>query len=232
MAVNPSSLLRHIKRKLGASHKPLPLPDDDIMQTIYDESLYTFSNYFPFMYDTIIECQRDKIPDADKACVYFLNADGLEILGVAKIFRSEGVMGERYPYLGSRNVFDIQMQTDLLSMVQIPETFDFIPPNKVELFPKYIYSDKLLCRLKCIHPSHLGTIPLSLRGEFFKLCEYDIKISLYEILKNYDVVNTAFGNIELKIENLEQAEDKRDALLESWDSKFLREANRKKMYVY
>jgi len=232
MAINPTLLLRYLKRRLGASHKPIPLSDEDIMATIYEESLYTFSNYFPFMYDIIINCNTDKVPDPEKSCVYFLNSDGLEILGVAKTFRSEGVLGERYPYLGSSNVFDIQMQTDLISMVSIPETFEFIPPNKVELFPKYIYSDKLLCRIKCIHPQHLGTIPISLRNEFFKLAEYDTKMALFEILKNYDSINTAFGNLELKIENLEQAEDKRDQLLEVWDQRFLREANRKKIYVY
>ena len=130
------------------------------------------------------------------------------------------------------NAANLQMLTDLLSFTDIPDTFEFIPPNKIEVFPKFVDSREFMIVAKIVHPEHLGTIPLSLREQFLKLAEYDIKITMWQILKQIGNMNTAFGNLDLKLEDLEQAEDKRRELLEEWDTRFIREANRKKIYIF
>jgi hypothetical protein len=231
MAINPSTLLRHIKRKLGASHKPLPMDDEEILDTVYQETLYTFSNYFPYMHNIQTDGVKNKVPG--EAGVYFLETDGLEIIGVAKFLRGyDFYSGHYHPQYAPKDFFEGQMYADLRSAVAVPDTFKFIPPNRVEIFPKYTSTHEMMFVVKCVHPEHLGTIPVSLREQFFRLAELDVKISLYQILKMYDQVNTAFGTIELKIDDLEQAEDLRRELLELWDTQYMKEANRKRIYVY
>jgi hypothetical protein len=233
MAINPTSLLRHIKRKIGASHRPLPLSDEEILDTIYQETIYTFSNYFPFMYNVNINAGRDQAPGQEG--VYILNTDGLELIGVAKFFRGYGMYsGEFYPNFQSQDFFMGQMSADLSSAMQVPDTFEFIPPNRVEIFPKYANANAydMMFTVKCVHPQHLGTIPVALRDQFFRLAELDTKVSIYPILKNYDQLNTAYGTIDLKIEDFEQAEDQRRELLEVWDQQYFREAGRKRIWVY
>ena len=234
MAVNPSTLLRYIKRKLGASHFDIPLDDKEIMEVCLDESLYTFSKYYPFMYPLALS-PKDALNDdttEKNRCKYYLKTDGLEIMGVAKMYRGEGyINGGLYPRFNSDNIFEMQMNADLGSAVEIPDTFIFIPPNIIETYPKYVGNQDLMVVCKCVHPSHLGTIPLSLRDQFFRLCELDVKISIYQILKNYDQLNTAYGTIDLKLQDYENAEDQRRELLEQWDANFLREPNRKHFWI-
>jgi hypothetical protein len=233
MAINPTVLLRHIKRKLGASHRPLPMEDEEILDTIYQETIYTFSNYFPFMHNVNINPKTDVV--AGREGVYNLNTDGLEIIGVAKFFRGYGMnSGQFYPNFESQDFFEGQMYADVSSAMQVPDTFEFIPPNKVEVFPKYANAGAydMMFTVKCVHPQHLGTIPIALRDQFFRLAELDIKVSLHPILKNYDQLNTAYGTIDLKIEDLEAAEDQRRELLELWDQQYFREAGRKRIWVY
>lgn len=232
MAINPTSLLRHIKMKLGASHRPLPITDEEIMETVYQESLYTFSMYYPFMYNVAVKGKRDAVP-GEQGVYYLSEAEGLEVLGVAKMFRGEGyINGGIYPRFTADNAFDMQIHADVTSMIQIPDTFHFHPPNKVEIFPKYVSNHDLLFVVKCIHPKHLGTIPLALREQFFSICELDTKVALWHILKNYDNINTAFGTIQLRLEDLESAEDKRTELLSNWDSKYMYEPGRKRLWIY
>jgi hypothetical protein len=234
MSITPTSLLRYLKRKLGASHRPLPLNDKDILDIVMEESIYTFSKYYPLMWGFDIDPIKDKVPG--KEGVYFIRSketEGVELLGVAKVFRGETMYNTRRIFMDSAgNAANVQMLTDLLSFTDIPDTFEFIPPNKVEVFPKFIDSRGFMVVGKIVHPKHFGTIPLSLREEFFKLAEYDVKDSLWQILKRMGNMNTAFATLDLKLEDLEQAEDRKKELLDDWDTKFIREANRKKIYVY
>jgi hypothetical protein len=233
MAINPTSLLRHIKRKLGASHRPLPIDDEEILDTIYQETLYTFSNYYPFMHNIQLDGADKTKQVPGENGVFFLETDGLEIIGVSKFFRGyDFYSGHYYPRFQPQDFFESQMYADLRSAVEVPDTFEFVPPNRVEVFPKYHSAHQMLFVVKCVHPQHLGTIPISLREQFFRLAELDVKISLYQIMKMYDQVNSAYGTIELKIEDLEQAEDQRRELLEIWDTQYLKEGNRKRLYVY
>ena len=64
--LNKTEILRYIRRKLGASTRPLPISDEDIIATIQDTSLYTFSNYYPFMLPVVIEPSLYKVPNQTK----------------------------------------------------------------------------------------------------------------------------------------------------------------------
>lgn len=231
MPISPSMVLRHIKMRLGASHNPLPLSDEDILNLIYEETLYTFSNYYPFMYDITIDGDKYAVPGECGVYIIPVEEKGLEILGISKLFRSEGYYtGSLYPQYNTNNFFEMQMATDIASAVQVPDTFKFIEPNRVEIFPKSTSNYNFMLQIKCIHPPHLGTIPMSLREQFLKLCLLDTKIAIWAILKNYNQLNTAFGTIDMHIEDYENAQQERDELLELWKNNFHKEPNRKRIW--
>jgi hypothetical protein len=47
-----------------------------------------------------------------------------------------------------------------------------------------------------------------------------MKMFLYNTLKMYDNIPTAFGNINLKIDDLQSAEESRNTLLDKWRDTF------------
>lgn len=232
MGVSPTSVLRYIKMKCGAANFKLPLDDDQIMDIIYQESLPIFSKYYPYMYYAYVNPETDTIANNEKSSIYHVNTNGLEMMGVVRVFRTDGSLADnRFPYYQSNNVFDIGMATNLQSMVEVPNTIAFHAPDMVELFPKCYGTNIFLVQTKCVHPNSFITIPLTLNDEFKKICEYDVKIAMYPLLKRYDTLNTPYQSIELKIDDFQEAESKRDELIEKWTSKFFREPERKKIWL-
>ena len=235
-SINPTSLLRHIKMMLGVPYKQIPISDADIMDIVYEESLFTFSTFYPYMVDITIETD-DRVSE-DRLGVYFLDTsdqvgEELDIIGVNKMFRQDGFYTTSlYPIYREADWVDLQLSADLTSAVQVPTTFKFFAPNKIEVFPKSYSYYKFLVQLKCVHPRHLGTIPMGLRDYFYKLATLDVKIALYYMLKNYDNLNTPYGNIELKIDDYEQAVQDREQLIELFKANYWKEPNRKRLWIY
>jgi hypothetical protein len=236
MALSLTYALQHIKRMLGASHRPLPIGDEEILEIIKMESLYTFSNYYPFQFNITIN-GSNQVPN--EKGVYYLDGQGLEILGVAKVFRSEptdyGYYGEccytNQSIMSPVEALNTQMVTDLVSMSQVPNTFNYIAPNRLELFPKNIIEENIIVTVKAVHPEHLATIPMSFREVFLKLCLLDVKITLWNILKQFSDLTTAVGNFNLKIEDYENAQNEREELLELMSTSYMKEANRRKIWI-
>jgi len=233
MAINPSVVINYISRRINWVNRYLPFSQDDIMNVVYDESLITFSEYFPYMKQVTLDCKHDAIPGTlNKFSIRGI--EGLEVLGINKFYINNytNSVNNDYYTTYNTNIFDLQVNTNLVSMARIPETFNFTPPNIVEIFPKALRSAELLLELKCVHPRPLVTIPSGLREYFLKLCLYDVQSTIYENLKPYEELNTAFGEVSLKISDLSEAESKKEELLEKFESKYIKEANRKKMYIY
>ena len=232
MPVTPSTLLRHIKSNLGSTVRPLPITDDEIMEIVIEESLPTFSKFYPYMYPVTINPNRDKIEDRNRSSVYVMDTNGMEILGVAKVYRTDGATEDnRYPYYATNNIFDMAIANNYLSLTNVPETFQFYPPSLVELFPKNFSDTDFMVVTKCVHLPSLQTIPINLKDEFFQLADIDVRIALYPILKQYDQLNTPFGQIDLKINDLEDAKNERKEIIETFTSKFLKESNRRKIWI-
>lgn len=178
MAINPTDLLRYVKRKCGGSHRPLPLDDDEILDTIYQESIYTFSNYYPWSWRKHVSARTD-VAEGEPG-YYIIRSDGLDILGVSKIFRGENnLWTTQFPYLNASDAATLQINADMTSMVTVPDTFKFWPPNRIELFPKYVAPLDFIAEIRTVHPQHLQTIPMGLREQFYRLCELDTKMAIW-----------------------------------------------------
>jgi len=229
MPINPTQVLRHIERKLGASHYQLELSREDIIQTVIDETLPTFSNYFPYEHSLLIDPAQDRVEG--HIGVQYLKTD-FDIVGISKVLINNVEAG--LPNISSfySNPFDMAMQNTLESMVVNPTTYRWVSPDKIEIFPKNTLIRELLVVLKVVHPKHMKTIPMNLRDEFYKLALYDVCESLYPIRQRFSNIQTTFGSIELFMQQLEEASSKREELLEKWRSNFLKSPNRKKIFVY
>jgi hypothetical protein len=230
MSLNATSILRHIERKLGASHHLLEISQDDMIDTIVFETLPTFSNYFPhFDQLEVTPGTGDDVPG--HMGWYFLRTD-FEILGVSKVlinFIESGIPNISAYY---SNPFDMQLTSDMESAVLNPTTFKYRAPDKVEIFPKNTYIQSMYVEIKCVHPKHFQTIPMNLREEFLKLAYYDICESIYPIRHRFQSIGTTFGNIDLFMDQIEQASDKRQELIETWRSNVLKNSQRKKLFIY
>ena len=232
MAITPTTLIRHIKANLGATVRPLPISDEEIMEVIKEETLPTFSNYYPYYYKVTIYPGSDFLRSSEHSSTYVINTNGLEITGISRVYRDGSIYStDRYPYYASNNVFDIAVSNNYSSDVSVPDTFKFHPPALVELFPKYNTTKEFLVECKCVHPDSLVTIPISLKDPFFELSDIDIAIKLFPILKMYDQINTPYGNIDLKINDLEDAKSQRKELLETFKSNFMKEPGRRKIWI-
>ena len=53
-----------------------------------------------------------------------------------------------------------------------------------------------------------------------ELATLDMKVFLYNTLKLYDGIPTAFGQINLKIDDYQSADGDRNTLLDNWRDKF------------
>jgi hypothetical protein len=66
------------------------------------------------------------------------------------------------------------------------------------------------------HTENLSSIPPTAFESFHELAELDIKIFLYNTLKHYNEIQTAYGTISLKIDDWANAEQDRKDLIEKW----------------
>jgi hypothetical protein len=224
-------ILRFIEKKLGYKFNELEISPDDIIENIQEESLITFSKFFPYQTTTTIS-DKKKVEGTNNE--YYLESD-FEITGVARVYDNTTMYagGGLLPYTG--NMIDPvsrQMTADALSINKNPLVYHFNHPNTVTLTPALYVIRETKVLLNCVHPNHFATIPTNLQDEFLKLALYDTKEVLYQIRHRFANLQTAFGSIELFIDDLQDAPDKKQELLDKWRQNFAKQSNRKKLYIY
>ena len=97
-------------------------------------------------------------------------------------------------------------------------TFEYLGENKIRLYgwPKTTVAFKVACE----HEPNGESIPDSCYSSFMDLATLDMKVFLYNTLKLYDGIPTAFGEIKLKTEDYQSAEADRRELLNQWTDVF------------
>jgi hypothetical protein len=94
-----------------------------------------------------------------------------------------------------------------------------MPPRELLLYNVYSYT-KVVLELGFQHDKSLITIPESASESFFKLALLDVMDNLYPTVKQYSEIQTAIGTINLRLDEWQNASDKRDELLREWDDTF------------
>lgn len=235
-------LLNKIERRLGVKALNLPesLSKDNWADIIVEDTIPTFSRYFPHKITTTIDntCRKDGF--------FFIDRDvpeGCKILGVKDIdwqayrcdprFDRYGINFATYDFIsrdyGIDDVAFSQVSADFLSLFNLGIYIEFDPPNKIRLvsvngspvsryrpFPLEVYIE---------HPSNLMTISPTMMETFEQLAQCDVAIFLYQQLKYYEDFDTAYAQLQLKLDTLQSWADRREDLVNKLDEAHTSTAN-------
>lgn len=232
--MNMSDLLSVIKMDLGFHMFTLPLenPDQALVDVIEMKTIRTFSQYFPHKVDHIYELTTlEKTRETFKETTFILPS----VYGDNTLMAITGVEPWNEMYNGSYfggsplvtnsiNLYGDTMMAqagyDLLSTVSPPFSYKFIPPNKLTIFNTSSFTNKVKIFMAYRHPNNLVTIRPTMEEAFTELARLDVKIFLFNSLKHYDNIQTAYGSINLRIEDWSGAESERKDLLSRWEDEF------------
>lgn len=231
--MNLSMLLTKIKVNLGLYAIALPLdnPDEFMTQIIQDITRRTFSNYAPlietYRFDTNSMEKLEKIanyesyllPDifSNREILYVKDAyyDQADLSGI-------GYWGGALPVMRGNMLNQTMLSNAGMHLTNklIPRlTFKYEHPRKITFYNLFS-SSKVVLEIAFIHDKNLASIKPTQEESFFELAVLDIKDALYQILKHYSDIQSAYGNINLKLDDWAQAADQRRQLIENWDNTY------------
>lgn len=227
--MNISELLTSIKMDLGIYGLALPFENPD--QTLYDviklKSIKFFSPYQPqvmkFTLDlTTIRCLKSQYNESIYEIPQGIFGDR-RLLYVRKVDPRNKLLGNGYvnpTYDDSIDNFNTMMMTqanaNLVSVAAPPITFKYQKPGLLYLYNMATMYGEIDIEVALEHAPNLSTIDDMAFESFYDLATLDIKAFLYNTLKHYTEIQTAYGTISLKIDDWSGAESDRKDLLNGW----------------
>lgn len=231
--MNLSQLITRIKINCGLYSIALPFenPDAVIADVIQNITLRTFSTYAPY-YERL-RFDLHSLERLEKHANYevYLLPDVFsqrELLFIRDVRYDEsdisgiGYWGGGIPILHGNMIRQgILSNAGMnLSNKMIPRlNFKYEHPRKVTLY-NVLSSCKLVFEVALMHDKNLVSISPTQEESFFNLAVLDVKDMLYQTLKHYSDMQTAYGNINLKLEEWQQASSERKALLDEWEGMY------------
>lgn len=230
--MNKSEIVTRIKLQLGLS--AIATPFEDINSTIVEilDSITTpvFSLYQPVKEEMLLNLhdlrRLDKTTDMEK---YLLPDFGtrkliyvFDLTYDTSILSGLGYYGGGMPLMQGNLISQTMLSNAGASLMNtlIPKiTFKFEPPKVVYIYNAYS-ATKVRFQLGFEHDKSLASIPETCRESYLKLALLDVKENLYAVMKNYTELNTAIGNIDLKLDSWQAAADERRDLMEKWDDTY------------
>lgn len=225
--MNASQLLTSIKMDLGIYSIKLPFEDPDkaMMEVIKLKTLKTFSTFYPQILTLTIdlnkiECVKQEYTES----VYNLPMDlfgGREIMYVRNIMLKNRLLGNGFispVFDGSVDTYNMMMMTqasaNLASIAAPAITFKFSPPNQLHLYNVATAYGEVSIEFGVEHADNLSTIPETAWESFYELALVDIKRFLYNAMKHYNELQTAYGTINLRLDDWSNAESDRKEIVE------------------
>lgn len=228
--LTPTVVLRHLNRMMGALVQQIELSEEEMMRVVFQESLPTYSKYFPYKYKISLKHYNAISPEYPN--VYRIpNEDDLTILGIHKVWldNMNQFGGSMLPLVNSP--IPNQLMQDYLSQTITPITFKFEQPNIVTIYPKIEKIGEALIEVKAVHPEHMRTIAPNMREQFLKLALDDVLISLYPIRHRFESMNTPYGQIAIFMELVDGAQSDREQLLSQWNDAMVKDATARKVWI-
>lgn len=231
--LNLSKLISSIKMDLGVYGMALPFenPDEIFREVLELKTIPTFSQFQPYYLP--LKLDLDTLKEIEKNvnyCIYEIPDvfGDAEILFVKKLEEDLDSFVHGYLDVGSMmgnmswgDMMMGQANANLSSLAMPPVTFEYIAPNQIKIFnDSFMYSRKIRLEVALEHNKNLATISKTAQYSFTKLATLDIKMMLYNNLKHYNDLQTAFGNINLKIDDWANAESERSDLLRQWEETY------------
>lgn len=228
--ITPSMVLRYINRMIGAIIHKIEITNDEIMNVVFQESLLTFSKFYPYIYrehfrgDSLLK-GGDPVNN-----VYKITSE-LEIMGVSNIWVNNIQYYGRVLMNTTMNPFTNQMMQDKFSATLTPTTFRFEKPDILRIYPKVINTADVLVELKAVHPKHMKTIGVNMRDLFLKLCLYDVLISLYPIRHRFETLSTPYGEIVPFFNMMDNAAADREDLITRFEDNYIKQSGYKRIFI-
>lgn len=215
---------------LGLYGLRLPFDDADgaLIDCIKVKTLPTFSSFFPYRKIYELEPERDlkvisnkfnkltcQLPDFMSG-VPIVRIDSVEVVDAdyySTPYVNAGISSYQSMMLGN-------LGADLLSTLTKGITYDFREPNILILHDVPDERIKLEVHIGFRHLDNLSSISEGFRESFIELATIDVKQFLFNTLKHYTEINSAFGNINLKIDDWSNAEGDRRDLIEKYRSTY------------
>jgi hypothetical protein len=234
--LTPTNVINYIENRLGFQFTDIELSHEEIIENIRRYTLPVFSKYFPNQERIIIDSTRDKVPDTVN--IYYIKCE-TEILNINRIIGlgtvgSDAVAAFVHPAAMAQMMSDpisMQMAADMLSLCKNPVTFIYHHPNKVEISPNYALNNNYVVVCNTVHAPHFGTIPTLLENDFLQFAYADTAINIYNIRKRFSNMQTSFGSMELNLDDLSEAKDLRNELIEQFSNSALKSGKRKKVII-
>lgn len=135
---------------------------------------------------------------------------------------NRGTYGDIAPAYGInrsvQGVLTSQAYMMVAGQMRSEPTFEYLGYNQIRLYgyPK----TNLTFILACQHMPNGETIKDSCRSSFMEMADLHCKVFLYNNLKFYNNIPTAFGNIELPISDWQGAQEQLTALIKEWRETF------------
>ena len=229
--MNISALITRIKIELGIYAIALPIEDVNgfLTDIITDISLRTFSNYCPTYDKFRFKLSQLKCLEKEADYETYILPDvfhSREILFIRDVTYDEGrasgigYWGGGRPILQGNILNEAILSNASLPLINkiIPKlTFKYEHPRKVTIWNAFT-SDELVFDIAFMHDKSLASISPTMEESFIQLVLLDVKNALYGILKHYPEINSAYGQISLKIDDWGQAESDRKQLIEEWNN--------------
>lgn len=237
-----NEIVNHIKSRLGATHRRLELSDQDIVRLLHTETLMTLSVYNPFFVEYMLNTANDRVEGSENTFNVPTELQGFRITGVEKVLPAAGLpsgyglAGASFGVLGTDLSVGItaflnsKLAAGVASTFLPPETFQFIPPNLLRVY-NIFPQGRLYCILRATHRKDFGTVPFGLLETVKRLALADVANDLLGIRSYFQNVGTAFGELNLNVDQLKEWADKRDDVIELLRKNQLKNTGVRKIYV-
>lgn len=230
--MNLSNTVTRIKLNLGlmAFSSIIENLDETIVTILQSITIPDFSIFSPVKESLTINTNDLEL--LEKSAMYskyllpdFINRKLLYVFDVrydASILSGLGYYGGGMPLLEG-NLIDQMMLANAgatLMNQMIPKlTFKWEEPRSIYIYNAYS-SSKIVVDLGFEHDTSMASIPETSRTEFMELALLDVKANLYPTIKYYSQLNTAVGNIDLKLEDWQNAEEQRRELMNRYSDSY------------
>lgn len=249
---NMNRLLNKIERRIGTRMLNLPenLQKDKWADIILEDSLMEFSRFIP---NKIIYNLDTK--NKNRQGYYVIDENLLppdvEILGVKDLsFETlSGILSNSanlsaFGYLDHYNVtygiddlLMTQMAADHSSMYNRGIFVEFVDPNMIRIVNSanqdiLMSTNAIPIELLITHATNLSTIPPTMMSIFEDLSTCDVSIFLYNELKYFDGLETVFGNVNIRLDDIKEKADKREEVINILKEGYVSMANKNQPAIY
>lgn len=229
--MNMSRLVTRIKLKLGLNVITAPFDVNQLIQDVIKiETLPVFSLYAPLRETFHVKLnemkQLEKGPDYVQVLLPEFRSN--PIIAVEDVSYDDNTLsdytscGYCCPYRFDtlwKTLVSANAGMNLVRGMLPSVTFKYDHPRKLTVYNAYI-TRRLSISLAMEHDETLASIKPTTEESLYELALLDVKVNLYSNMKHYTELQSAYGTINLKIDDWSNAEGERKELLNTWGDSY------------